>query len=128
MLYIVNQKSFALAPIRSTPQLTESQRLTYAEADPSAITEDQKYVVNAHYLEPIPKILEAQGDRSKIADLTQIISYTGDDTELRTGRVARMSPAGRRLLRMRLAEFWGRVEAEDLAWFEKNGLPPGPAH
>jgi hypothetical protein len=124
---IINRKSFALAPIRSTPRLDENQRSVYAEADPSVIGEGDKYVVNAHYLDPIPEILGNQGGRSKIADLTQIVSYAGDDAELRMKRVARMSPAGRRLLRMRLAYFWSRPEAEDLAWFEKNGLPPGPA-
>jgi hypothetical protein len=125
---IENHHVVALAPIRWTARMSPEERAVYSEADFSLIGTEDKYVYNAHILAPIERILEEQGGRAKIADFTQIVTCTGDDSELRAGRTARMSPAGRRLLRMRLSVFWGRVEAEDLAWFKEEGLPPGPAH
>jgi hypothetical protein len=124
---IENHHVAALAPIRSTPPMSPEERAIYSEADFSLIGADDKFVFNVHTLDPIEKALEEVGGRAKVADLTQIVTCTGDDSILRAKRVARMSPAGRRLLRMRLSVFWGRVEAEDLAWFKQEGLPPGPA-
>jgi hypothetical protein len=125
---IENHRVVALAPIKSTPPMSPEERAVYREADFSLIGAEDRYVFNAHILDPIEKVLEEQGGRAKIADFTQIVTCTGDDSDLRAGRTAQMSPAGRRLLRMRLSVFWGRVEAEDLAWFKEEGLPPGPAH
>jgi len=123
---IENHHVAALAPIRWTPPLTDEERATYKQADFSVIGND-KYVFNAHMLDPIQNVMEEQGGKGKVADFTKIVTYIGDDSELRAKRVARMSPAGRRLLRMRLSGFWARVEADDLAWFKEQGLPPGPA-
>jgi len=122
---IENHRVAALAPIKWISRLTDEDRAAYKQADFSVIGDD-KYVFNAHILDPIQGVMEEQGGKAKVADLTKIVTYTGDDSELRARRAARMSTDGRRLLRMRLSGFWSRVEADDLAWFEEQKLPPGP--
>lgn len=123
---IENQIVAALAPVRSTRPLNEEQLSEYEREEPS-VDPDVRYVYNAHALTPFGDYLERTGRRIFVADLTQIQSYSGEISEFQESRVAVMTPAGRRLLRIRLALFWGRVEQEDEVWFDERGLPSGPS-
>ena len=125
---IASQKTVAVAPIRSTQRLSPEEIADQSEADPTARPEGANYMVNAHYLEPAPPTLPDLSPKAHVADLSRIVSMRRQRGSLEARRVAAMSPQGRRLLRMRLAAFFGRPETEDLEWFIEQGLPPGPAH
>lgn len=122
---IENQSVVALAEIKSSARLRDWELRAYEMAEPSHSDEEAKYVYNAHTLEPFEELLTREGGRVFIADLTTIQSYSGTVEEFQRHRAAAMTPSGRRLLRIRLAHFWGRVEREDEGWFARNGLPAG---
>ncbi|HUY47393.1 MAG TPA: hypothetical protein VMV92_16950 [Streptosporangiaceae bacterium] len=123
---IENQIVAALAPVRSTRSLNAEQLSEYEREEPS-VDPDVRYVYNAHALVPFSGYLTRTDGRIFVADLTSIQSYSGTISDFQESRVAMMTPAGRRLLRIRLALFWGRVEQEDELWFEERGLPSGPS-
>ena len=108
----------ALAPIRSSARLDATERRAYLNTQLPTEEDSSGYVFVAHAIEsfngthPAP----ATGERLHIADFTEIQTFTGDLTELRGRRVARMDPSARRDLRVRLSAFWGRAEAEDREW------------
>ncbi|HEX5914534.1 MAG TPA: hypothetical protein VFY54_15540 [Rubrobacter sp.] len=78
-------------------------------------------------LQPLEGVVEEEtGDHKfKVVDLNQTVSYGGKRDVLRELRVARMTPAGRRLLRIKLLYFWGRPEEDDASWLTERGLPAG---
>ncbi|WP_238015994.1 hypothetical protein KZZ52_00445 [Dactylosporangium sp. AC04546] len=84
-----------------------------------------EYVFTAHALAPFGSYLGREKGRIHVADLTTIQSYSGKIEEFQAYRVAGMTPEGRRMLRIRLAAFWGRVETEDEKWLTASGLPVG---
>jgi len=119
---IENDHVYALASIRSTPPLTSEGKQVYETGTPQA---GAAYVYAAHALAPLERYLENRDGRLNVASFLEIQSYTGDDQELRAARVASMTPEGRRLLRIRLAFFWGRPEAEDEKALAAAGLSAG---
>jgi len=123
---IANTKFVALAPVRSTPPLKPDEFAAYEAEEPSG-GDESEFAYGSFHLAPLAGIVEHPPNRLRVADLPNVQSFEGDRTDFRRARVAAMSPEGRRLLRLKLSYFWGRVEAEDLAWFEENGLPAGPA-
>ncbi len=125
---IENQGAVALAPVTTTPPLTTEQTAAYLQREPGS-SPDVGYARNHHVLDPYGDKLVPVGKRLHIADLTQIQTYIckkAQETlvEMQAARLATMTPAGRRLLRIRLMTFWGQVESEDNDWFLQNGLPP----
>lgn len=119
---IENDQVYALAPVRSTPPLASELRQAYEIDAPRA---GAAYVYSAHALAPLAQYLENHNGRLNVASFLEIQSYSGDDQGLRAARVASMTPEGRRLLRIRLAFFWGRPEAEDERSLVAAGLSTG---
>ncbi|MGO9334601.1 MAG: hypothetical protein ACLQCU_11245 [Acidimicrobiales bacterium] len=99
----------ALAPVKSTGRLTSDGAKPYLAIEPK---DGEPYVYSAFRLEPVGSLREADG-RLNVADLSQVAAYNRAKSELQAGRVARMSPHGRRLLRIKLGYFWSRAEPED---------------
>jgi len=121
---IDNHKSspVLLAPVSMTEAPLEAADLErYANVDPST----GEVVFNHHLLDSLPGVLDEPGGRKRVIDLRLMLAVGGDRAELRGARVAAMTPAGRRLLRLRLMGFFGRTEPEDKAWFDENGLADG---
>jgi hypothetical protein len=113
---------YALAPIRSTPPLASELRKAYETDAPRT---GAAYVYVAHALAPLERYLENRDGRINVASFLEVQSYSGDDQGLRVARVATMTPEGRRLLRIRLAFFWGRPEDEDEKALAVAGLSAG---
>lgn len=135
---IENQTVAALAEVRGTKPLSESELRDYEREEPVYEPEDATpanegvledtdsgYVFNAHALAPFDEYLPRNGGRIYIADFITIQTYSGNIGDFQAARVAAMSPIGRRLLRIRLALFWGRAEAEDEQWLIEHGVPAG---
>jgi hypothetical protein len=133
---IENQVVAALAEVKSTKPLSDQELSDYEREEPEieANTETDEegqnnprpgYVFNAHPLAPFDQYLGRAGGRIYIADLTTIQTYSGTIKDFQEARVAAMDPIGRRALRIRLALFWGRVEAEDEQWLTERGIPVG---
>ncbi|NMO50919.1 hypothetical protein HH310_06900 [Actinoplanes sp. TBRC 11911] len=115
----------SLARVSRISARSDEERQALALEVPSKVEGGPKYSFNSHPLAALPGHLEENEYSVHAADFTTIQTYASRVTELQDKRVAGMTPSGRRLLRIRLQFFWGRVEAEDLAWFESQGLPPG---
>jgi hypothetical protein len=128
----------ALAEVKSTKPLSESQLRDYEREQPIYEPDDEApanegmpehadsgYVFNAHALTPFAGYLSGTGNRIYIADFTTIQTYSGSIGDFQAARVAGMSPVGRRLLRIRLALFWGRAEDEDRKWLIEHDVPVG---
>lgn len=134
---IENQAVAALAEVKSSKPLSAEELDDYEREEPVYSAEDDEingegtanprsgYVFNAHALAPFGQYLERVGGRIYIADLTTIQTYAGNISDFQEARVAAMSPVGRRSLRIRLALFWGRAEAEDEQWLIEHGIPVG---
>jgi hypothetical protein len=135
---IENQTVAALAEVRSTKPLSESELRDYEREEPvyepddatpaddgSLEDTDSGYVFNAHALGPFEEYFPRVGGRIYIADFVTTQTYSGDIRDFQEARVAAMSPAGRRLLRIRLALFWGRAEDEDEQWLIEHDVPVG---
>lgn len=127
---IENSRSVALAPVRLTQPLPEGPLRAALLADEPPpeedVTEESLYVFDQFRLDPVPGYLGARTDNKFwVIDLNQAASYSGDREELRRLRVRRMTPAGRRLLRIKLLYFWARPEEEDVAWLTERGVPAG---
>jgi hypothetical protein len=106
---IENGTYVALAPVKSTGRLRPDEAKPYLAIEPE---DGNPYAYSAFRLEPVGSLQEADG-RLNIADLSQVAAYNKAKSELQAGRVARMSPHGRRLLRIKLGYFWSRAEPED---------------
>jgi hypothetical protein len=135
---IENQLVAALAEVKSTKPLSDSELRDYEreqpvyESDDTVLANerapediDSGYVFNSHALAPFGEYFPRARGRIYVADFTTIQSYSGDIRDFQEARVASMSPVGRRLLRIRLALFWGRAEAEDEHWLNEHGIPVG---
>ncbi|SRR6266498_495848 len=135
---IENQIVAALAEVKRTKPLSESELRDYereqpvyesddaAPADEGVLEDtDSGYVFNAHALTPFDEYLPRRGGHIYIADFTTIQTYSGNIADFQEARVAAMSPVGRRLLRIRLALFWGRAEDEDKQWLIEHDIPVG---
>jgi hypothetical protein len=124
---VENGELVALSPIKQTPPLSAQGRLAYEWERPEDVPEDSEtqFAFSAFKLEPIPGVLDdPSGGRLRVLNLEDVMSYAGDQSHLIPKRVAQMTPAGRRALRIRLAYFWGRPEAEDEAALIAMGLSP----
>ena len=120
---IENGNQVAIAPVKSTPTLTNEEALGYLDEEP---TDERNFVYSVLRLEDLPEVLEALGrGRYRVVDLQATQSWAGDRSALRAARRARMTPEGRRLLRIKLGFFWGRAEAEDAVALRGLGLPEG---
>jgi len=122
---IENGKHVAVAVIRSTGRLDEPLRDALLAEQPPSEGEEGGYVFDQFRLESLTTVVEDDGKSFRVADLGQIMSFGGDRQELGSYRRARMSPEGRRLLRIKLSYFFGRVEAEDAQNLEGKGIPVG---
>lgn len=135
---IENQTVAALAEVRSTKGLSGSELRDYEREEPVYELDDAApadedlfedtgsgYVFNAHALAPFEGYFPRVGGRIHVADFVTIQTYSGDIRDFQEARVTAMSPAGRRLLRIRLALFWGRAEAEDEQWLIQHDVPVG---
>jgi hypothetical protein len=83
------------------------------------------YTYDAFRLEPTGDLKRDAHDRLTIADLKQITSFCGDWEELKRRRTAKMTPVGRRNLRIKLARYFGRSTDEDRDALANLGLLPG---
>ena len=124
---IENGDFVSLVPIVSTAPLSEDERLPYLADEPPVTDGVGGYVFDAFYLHPLPGVIDHPSGRLLVADLVDVQSYAGSREMLIRGRVARMTPSGRRLLRIKLAYLWGRPEGDDVSWFEERGLSAGPS-
>jgi hypothetical protein len=115
----------ALARVSKVSAKTTEQLDALALEEPSR-DPNTNYSFNMHPLDPVEGYLENSIGVLHAADLTTIQTYSKQVVDLQNMRVAAMTPAGRRRLRIRLQFFWGRVEAEDESWFREKGLPAGP--
>jgi hypothetical protein len=121
---ISNYGSFALAPLSKTRYGNDAERSRLMEADETIVND---YLFRQHGLDPIDGLLVEDRNLLNVADLTRIVTYTGDSLFLRERRRASMSPEGRRLLRMRLGSFWSRPEESDAKYLKAAGIPVGVA-
>jgi hypothetical protein len=121
---IENQAVAALARVRSTMPLSEDQIRDLEREFP---TDDPEvsYAFAEHALKPVGEHLERKGDKVWVADFASIQTYSGSITDFQASRVAAMSPEGRVALRVRLAAFWGRAEADDKEHLRKHGKSAG---
>jgi hypothetical protein len=132
---VENQTVAAVAEVKSTKPLSELELRDYEREEPvyesenAALAEealentDSGYVFNAHALAPFEGYLGRADGRLYVADFTTIQTYSGSIEDFQEARVAAMTPVGRRLLRIRLALFWGRVEDEDRQWLTEHDIP-----
>lgn len=120
----------AVAPVvPKRPGGEREERALLAEEPPESANGgdgEYGYDLARFRLEPIDGVLPTlPAPSQQVAELTRIISFTGGCASLTNMRAARLSPEGRRILRIKLALFWGRPEKEDAAYLEANGIPLG---
>lgn len=131
---VENGDTVAVAPALSTPPLNEVLKAALEADEPpleeAAAPEDgedePRYAFDLFRLLPLAGLIEEGPGRYVVADLGEIISLSGDLHPLRANRRARMKPEARRLLRIKLMYFFGRVEDEDAEYLEELNIPPGP--
>ena len=121
---IENKSVAALARVRNTQPLTESQVLDFEREIPTDDPEEG-YAYTEHALKPVGEHLKRTQSKIWVADFTSIQSYSGSIADFRSSRVAAMSPEGRAALRIRLGAFWARAEAEDERILKERGMSPG---
>jgi len=125
---IAHNSFVAVARVRPYSQFSAVQEAGMLAEEPIGL-EDAHYNMDAFRLAPHPElpqlIPEMSGARYYCADLGSIFSLSGNRETLNQFRVARMTAAGRRLLRIKLSLFWGRPEEEDVLALNDLGLPPG---
>lgn len=122
---IENQRSVALAPLLTMDRRKqrEDHLSRLQQQEPPA--DGGAFLARLLLLEPVAG-LDAKDHHLKVADLTKIVTFTGGEHAwLQARRIARMSAVGRRRLRIRLAAFWTRVEADDEEELLALGLPLG---
>lgn len=117
----------AVAPVQPLSNLTQEQLAALLTDEPPALEggDYAGYDLDHLRLVPIPGVLEDGPNRHQVAFLNRPYPFWGDCSDLRVQRVARMSAAGRRLLRLNLQMLWARFEEEDAEELEALGLPRG---
>lgn len=123
-------KHFVLAPVKLTRLRSDAERAALLAEEPRSSSqpgENPGYVYDILFLEQFGEVLTERSDLVWIADLTQSTAFSGDQNELKKVRVAKMTPEARRLLRIKLAYFWGRATEEDRVALAAIGLPDGSA-
>jgi len=120
----------ALAPVRPEGNLSPQQEAALLAAEPPTVAEIEAgeangYTMDSFRLEPVAGVIEDGPGRYQIADLGRVVSCFGACASLRSNRRARMTPEGRRLLRINLGLFWARPEEGDAERLSEAGLPPG---
>lgn len=140
---VENGDTVAVAPVLSTPPLNEVLRASLDSEEPplddAAVEnaldaggadgdgdDEPKYAFDLLRLQPLAGLIEEGPGRYVVADLGEIISLSGDLQPLKAQRRARMTPEARRLLRIKLMYFFGRVEEEDAEQLDALNIPPGP--
>lgn len=121
-------KHVVVAPVRPEGGLKEGQAAALTREEPPHVGDEDPeagYVYDAFHVEGIDGILDAPPRTLLIADLKMVIAFGGDLNNLKANRRAKMTAAGRRLLRIKLAAFWGRATEEDAADLRAQGLPVG---
>jgi hypothetical protein len=121
---IENQAVAALARVRTTKPLTADQIRDLERELPSEDPE-VSYSFTEHALKPAGGHLERKDGKVWVADFASIQTFSGSITDFQASRVAAMSPEGRAALRVRLAAFWGRAEAEDEQHLKERGMSAG---
>ena len=120
----------SIAPVRPEGNLQPHQRAALLaenppESEQNEAAEEAFYVYDAVRLEAVGKLIPDAPDRLTIADLKQITSFCGDWEELKRLRSAKMTPLGRRTLRIKLARYFGRSTDEDAEALALLGVQPG---
>lgn len=129
---IAEDRYVAVAPIRQTGRLNDRLRralLADVPPDPEELAAGDAvgYVFDQFRLAPLDGVIDDDGELFKVADFGMMQTLTGEVDDLREHRSAAMTPAGRRLLRIKLSYFWSRPEASDAEELAAQGLPPGEA-
>jgi hypothetical protein len=122
---IENGNYVALSLIRSTGPLNPDVRNALLAEQPPREGEEGGYVFDQFRLEPLAGLVGGDANRFQVADLGEIMSFGGERHELSRHRRARMTPEGRRLLRIKLSFYFGRVEDGDAQYLEELGIPVG---
>ena len=122
---IENGAFVSLALIRSTGPLNEALREGLQAEQPPSPGEEGGFVFDQFRLDPLDHLVEEPDYRYTVADLGQIISFGGQREDLNPYRQARMTPEGRRLLRIKLTYYFGRAENDDANHLEERGIPIG---
>lgn len=113
----------ALAPIKSTHSLSDSDRDALFAERPN---EESGYTFSQFGLNLLEGIvLPLAQDRQSCAALDEVATFLGARASFQSHVVARMTPAGRRLLRVKLSLFFGRAEAEDATRLAADGIAEG---
>lgn len=120
----------SIAPVRAEGGLKPHQVAALMADNPPEGELDEGeaeavYTYDAFRLEPIGDLKQDANDRLTIVDLKQITSFCGDWEELKRRRTAKMTPVGRRNLRIKLARYFGRSTDEDRDALANLGLLPG---
>ena len=118
-----NGSNVAVAPVKSTRPLPANQRAAlYAESP----NEETGYSYSQFGLSPLEGLIEPRVDNQAMyAALDEIQTYLDASEHFGSCVIARMTPAGRRLLRMKLSLFFGRAEADDAAQLRSMGISEG---
>ncbi len=122
---IENGRFVAVALVRSTGRLNEQLRLALLADEPPRDDEEGGYVFDQFRLDPLAGLVEGTSDQFTVADLGQIVSFGGERQVLQRYRGARMTPEGRRKLRIKLGFYFSRVEDEDGRYLIDHGIPVG---
>ena len=119
-----NNDYVSIAQIQPIGGLTDSQEaaLQVREPDPTSLS---GYAVSQFLLDPLPDLIPLKPRTHLTVQLLRITTLWGDIAPLTTQRRRRMTPEGRRWLRMNMELLWGRPEDEDMRWLDEHGLPPG---
>jgi hypothetical protein len=114
---VEQQQVVSVSPVASTRRMVEEDQMYKAllteEPPPPEAVNDVPYVNNLFRLDAFGQHIQPQAGRLKVAELSNVQTFTGDTHWLRKARVARMTPRARQLLRFKLAVLWGRVEPTD---------------
>ncbi len=122
--------SLALAPIKRSYPIDQERLPGWRAVDPSA---NAGYVFDQFVLEPLTGVIPddeqtKRGLKLTVADLARLVTLEVKNVNVNQYSIlARMSPWGRRCLRVNLALFFGRAEKEDAASLLAAGLPVGTA-
>jgi len=122
---IENGDHVALALIRSTGHLDEELRAALLAEQPPSEGEEGGYIFDKFRLEPLAGLIEGDANSFRVADLGPIMSFQGERQRLTRYRRARMTPEGRRLLRIKLSFYFGRAEDGDAEYLQGRGIPVG---
>jgi hypothetical protein len=121
-----NDEYVALAPVTPKRINPLQEAALLAEEPPQGAGLDISGYDVAHFrLLSLENVLDDIDPGFHVADLTRILSFSGGCANLIALRRGRLTPLGRRLLRIKLALFWGRAEQGDAEALEAQGVPPG---